>query len=337
MSTNTNKKLITTLVVIVVFIAIFILLGPFYILHEGQQSVITRFGKIVDTEQAAGLKFKMPVIDNVVIYPKKILSWDGAAQRIPTKENQFIWVDTTARWKIADPALYYETVNTVNNGIFRLNDVLDSSIRTIISENYLNEAVRNSNEINEITIIEEQVQNVDSSVESKDAETLRNLTATQAKQEVIEIGRDGLSNMMFTQAKQFTEGFGIELIDIVIRQIRYSDDLTESVYQRMIKERNQIAEAYRSYGRGQLAQWQGKTENEQKQILSEAYAESEKIKGVADATAAEVYSMAYEADTEFFELWRTLESYRKTIPNLDKILSTDMQYFNILYGKDNQE
>ncbi|MGH0052536.1 MAG: protease modulator HflC [Sphaerochaetaceae bacterium] len=334
MSANTNKKLITTLVIIAVFIIIFILLGPFYILPEGQQSVITRFGKIVNTEQNAGLKFKMPVIDNVVIYPKKILSWDGAAQRIPTKENQFIWVDTTARWRIADPAKYYETVNTVNNGIFRLNDVLDSTIRTIISENYLNEAVRNSNQINEITVIEEQT--VDSSVESEDAETLRNLTATQAKQEIITIGRDGLSNMMFTQAKQFTEAFGIELIDIVIRQIRYSDDLTESVYQRMIKERNQIAEAYRSYGRGQLAQWQGRTENEQKQILSGAYAESEKIKGVADATAAEIYAESYEADPEFFELWRTLESYRKTVPNLDKILSTDMQYFDILYGKDDQ-
>ncbi len=334
MSQNTNKKLITTLVVIVVFIAIFILLGPFYILPEGQQSVITRFGKIVNYEQNAGLKFKMPLIDNVVIYPKKILSWDGEAQRIPTKENQFIWVDTTARWRIDDPAKFYETVNTVNNGIFRLNDILDSSIRTIISENYLNEAVRNSNQINDITVVEDPVQNVGN---SEDEETLRNLTATQAKQEVINIGRDGLSNMMFDQAKQFTEAFGIELIDIIIRQIRYSDDLTESVYQRMIKERNQIAEAYRSYGRGQLAQWQGKTENEQKQIISQAYAESEKIKGVADATAAKTYSDAYEADPDFFKLWRTLESYRKTIPGLNKILSTDMEYFNLLYGENGQQ
>ncbi len=330
MKANANKKLITTLVILVVFLVIFVLLGPFYILYEGQQAVITRFGKIVDTEQNSGLKFKMPLIDNVVVYPKKILSWDGAAQRIPTKENQFIWVDTTARWKISNPALYYETVNTVNNGIFRLNDVLDSSIRTIISENYLNEAVRNSNQINDIKV-EEQVQTLES---NEDAETLRNLTATQSRQETITIGRDGLSNMMFDQAEQFTSGFGIELIDIVIRQIRYSDDLTESVYQRMIKERNQIAEAYRSYGRGQLALWQGKTESEQKQILSTAYAESEKIKGVADASAAETYAKAYEADPEFFELWRTLESYRKTIPNLNKILSTDMQYFDLLYGNE---
>lgn len=327
---KTNKKLITTLVIIAIFLIVFVLLGPFYILYEGQQSVVTRFGKIVNTEQDAGLKFKMPLVDNVVIYPNKIISWDGAAQRIPTKENQFIWVDTTARWRIADSAKYYETVNTVNNGLSRLNDVLDSSIRTIISENFLNESVRNSNKINNIKV-EEQVQNLDN---VEDAETLRNLTATQARQETITIGRDGLSQLMFDQAKQFTDAFGIELIDIVVRQIRYSDDLTESVYQRMIKERNQIAEAYRSYGRGQLAQWQGKTENEEKVILSEAYAKSETIKGIADAKAATIYANSYEADPDFFDLWRTLESYRKTIPTLDKVLSTDMQYFNRLYGEE---
>ncbi len=324
-----NKKLLTTAVIIIVVLVILIILGPFYILVEGNQSVVTRFGKIINIEQTSGLKLKMPLIDNVVYYPKKVLSWDGAAQRIPTKENQFIWVDTTARWRISDPAKYYETVNSIDNGLLRLNDVLDSSVRTIISENYLNEAVRSSNQINDITV-EEDVQSLDS---AEDAEQLRNLTATQTKQEAIRIGREGLSARMNLQAMQFTEAFGIELIDIIIRQIRYSDDLTESVYQRMIKERNQIAEAYRSYGRGQLAQWQGKTESEQRVILSTAYAESETIKGVADAEAATIYNLAYEADPEFFDLWRTLESYRKTIPSLDKVLSTDMEYFNQLYGK----
>ncbi|HOE89800.1 MAG: Modulator of FtsH protease HflC [Spirochaetes bacterium ADurb.Bin315] len=329
MMNRSQKRVLTTVVVVIVLLVIFIILGPFYILVEGQQAVVTRFGKIIDVQDQSGLKLKMPLIDNVVYYPKKVLSWDGAAQRIPTKENQFIWVDTTARWLISDPARYYETVNTIDNGIARLNDILDSSVRTIISENYLNEAVRTTNQINEITV-EEDVQSLDS---AEDAEQLRNLTATQTKQENIRIGREQLSAKMNIQAEQFTDGFGIKLIDIIIRQIRYSDDLTESVYQRMIKERNQIAEAYRSYGRGQLAQWQGKTESEQRVILSTAYAESEAIKGVADAEAAAIYSDAYEADPEFFNLWRTLESYRKTIPDLDKVLSTDMEYFDQLYGK----
>src|SRR5690554_783204 len=119
-----NKKLLTTAVIIIVVVAIFVILGPFYILTEGNQAVVTRFGKIIDVQDKSGLKLKMPLIDNVVYYPKKVLSWDGAAQRIPTKENQFIWVDTTARWRISDPAKYYETVNTIDNGLLRLNDIL---------------------------------------------------------------------------------------------------------------------------------------------------------------------------------------------------------------------
>ena len=322
------KKFVTTLVVILALLIVFILLGPFYTINEGEQSVVTRFGKIIETEDTAGLKFKVPFIDNVLVYPKKVLSWDGEAQRIPTKENQFIWVDTTARWKIKDSAKYYETVNTLGNGISRLNDILDSTVRTIISENSLNEAVRNTNQINNIEI-EENVQTLDN---LQDAENLRNLTKTNTLQESINIGREGLSSKMYEQANSFTDAYGIELIDIVIRQIRYSDDLTQSVYQRMIKERNQIAEAYRSYGQGQLAQWRGKTESEQKNIISSAYAKSEEIKGVADAEAAEIYAKAYEADPYFFKLWRTLESYKKTIPNVNKVLTTDMEYFGLLYG-----
>ena len=322
------KKLVTVLVVLVVLVVIFILIGPFFILQEGELAVVTRFGKIVSTHQDAGLKIKVPLVDNVVKYPKKIMSWDGDAQRIPTKENQFIWVDTTARWRIVTPNLFYQSVNTLSTAILRLNDIIDSTVRTVVSENYLNEAVRNTNKINNMRV-DEQVQSVES---MEDAEQLRNLTRTDVQQEAIRIGREGLSQKMLEIANQFTKEFGIEIIDIVIRQIRYSDDLTQSVYQRMIKERNQIAEAYRSYGEGQLARWVGKRENDKKNILSQAYSKSEQIKGIADAQATQIYAEAYGADPAFFTLWRNLESYKKTIPSINKILSTHMEYFDVLYG-----
>lgn len=320
------KKLITLGVVLVALIVIFVILGPFYILTEGEQCIVTRFGKIVDTQTEAGLKFKMPVTDNVVKYPKKLLSWDGDAQRIPTKENQFIWVDATARWYISDVKKFYETVSTIESGKGRLNDVIDSTIRTVISENYLSEAVRSSNRINDIKF-EEDVSSVDS---VEDAETLRSLTRTNTTQEKITIGRNGLSNRILEIASGFTKAYGITLEDIIIRQIRYSDDLTESVYTRMIKERNQIAEAYRSYGRGQLAQWQGKTENDRKNIISQAYRESEKIKGEADAEASRIYAEAYRKDPEFFAYWRSLESYKEKLNKIDWIMSTDIKYFDHL-------
>ena len=186
------KKLITALVVIAVLVVVFLLLGPFYILPEGEQAVVTRFGKIVDVQTSAGLKFKMPVVDNVVKYSSKLLSWDGDAQRIPTNENQFIWVDATARWYISDPALFYETVGSIESGLGRLNDIIDSTIRTVISENDLNEAVRSTNRINQINVVE-GFQDVDS---EEDAETLKNLTSTVTSQQTIETGREGLSNMI---------------------------------------------------------------------------------------------------------------------------------------------
>lgn len=321
------KKLVTVLVIIALLLTVFLLLGPFYIVPEGEQTVVTRFGRIIGSETEAGLKLRMPLIDSVTRYPSTLLSWDGDAQRIPTKENQFIWVDATARWRIVDPALFYMTVQTVEGGRARLNDVLDSTIRTVISENYLNEAVRSTNRINSLEYSEE----INNEVENEeDAETLRSLTNTRAQQEEIIIGRDGLSDMMLRDAAPLTLNYGIELEDVIIRQIRYSDDLTGSVYSRMIKERSQIAEAYRSYGRGQLLSWQGRAENDKRTILSEAYAESERIKGEADAEAARIYSEAYSADPEFFRLWTTLESYRKTLPSIQKLLTTDSAYFSYL-------
>ncbi|MBP5162664.1 MAG: protease modulator HflC [Spirochaetales bacterium] len=321
------KKALITLGIIVALVIILFILGPLYILSEGEQSVVTRFGAIVKVETTPGLKFKMPFVDTVVRYSSKVLSWDGDAQRIPTKENQFIYVDPTSRWVITDPKRFYETVKTVENAQLRLDDILDSTVRTVISENYLNEAVRNSNRINQMTVVEE-VSSID---DLEAAERLRSLTVSNTQQESIKVGRQGLSDRMLELAGSYTKEYGITLIDVVIRQIKYSDDLTESVYQRMIKERNQIAEAYRSYGRGQLAEWEGKTTSEQKAILSGAYAQAEQIKGIADAEATKIYAEAYELDPKFFELWRTLESYKQTVPGMDKILSTDITYFDLLY------
>ena len=323
-----SKALWTVLVVALVLVVVVVVLGPFYIIIEGEQAVVTRFGRIVDIKQDSGLKLKMPVVDQVIKYPKMLLSWDGDAQRIPTKENQFIWVDATARWRIENPQLFYETVNTIEGGLARLNDVLDSTIRTVISENYLNEAVRSTNKINSLSI-EEELQEVEN---KEDAETLRSLTNIQVQQESIKIGREGISNIILDAAQKLTPAYGIELEDIIIRQIRYSDDLTQSVYTRMIKERSQIAEAYRSYGRGQLYSWQGKTENEKKSILSDAYRKAEIIKGQADAEATEIYAEAYSKNEDFFRLWTRLESYKKVIPSVNKIFSTDMDYFVGLYG-----
>ena len=323
------KKLITVLVVVAIVLILFFVLGPFYVLEEGQQAVVTRFGAVVSSTTEAGLKFKMPLVDNVVKYSKRMLAWDGDAQRIPTQEKMFIWVDTTARWKIVDPLKFYESVTTMEQAFGRLDEVIDSSVRTVISGNLLREAVRNTDIINEIDRTDqvEQVQ-----TEAGDIEDIASFTSTAEIYQEIVKGREALSKSMFEKASAITPQYGINLEDIIIRQIRYSEDLTQSVYDRMIKQRNQIAEAYRSYGEGKKAEWVGRMSNEKQAVLSKAYETAEEIKGEADAEATNIYALSYEADEEFFKFWRSIESYRKILPNFSKTLTTDMDYFQYLYS-----
>lgn len=323
------RKLVIVLVVLAVIAILFVAAGPFYVLQEGEQAVVTRFGAIVDTNVEAGLKFKMPVVDTVVKYPEKILSWDGDPQRIPTAENQFIWVDATARWQITDPALFYASVTTITNAFARLDDVIDSSVRTIVAENLLREAVRNSNYIN---IIPESEETVIRDPEGNVIEIEVAVGEEQKFYENIEKGRQKLSEEMYDLASEVAPQYGIDLVDIIIRQIRYSDDLTASVYNRMITERNKVAQRYRSIGEGQKVEWLGKLDNEKRSILSRAYETSEEIRGRADAEATRIYAEAARVDAEFYEFWRSIESYRKTLPQFRKTLSTDMDYFQYLHS-----
>lgn len=321
------KKLITVLAVVVVLVALVVFTGPLYIVPEGSQAVVVRFGQLTKVETEAGLKLKTPFVDNIVTYPKKILMWDGEAQRIPTKENQFIWVDATARWRISDPRKFYESVSSMDSAFGRLDDVIDSAVRTVISSSYLREAVRNSNDIMKSTSRE-----TFETGDAEDSDSLRQLTQTDSTYESIDKGRRRLSQEMLEMARQLTPEYGIEIIDVIPRQIRYSDELTESVYSRMIKERSQIAQAFRSHGEGKKSEWLGKLENEKRSVLSKAYEEAEIIKGQADAQATKIYAEAYGRDRAFFDFWRSIESYKTTMPKFTKTLSTGMDYFDYLYS-----
>ena len=330
-----NSK--STLIIIVVLVVLFMLLKPYFIVTEGKQAVVTRFGKIVNTVSDAGFHFKTPMIDNVVLFPKKIQSWDGDAERFPTQENQFIWVDATARWQITDLKLFYESVGSIPQAHSRLDDVIDSAVRKIISRNLLREAIRNSNVINEITrgnVFSNQQTGADVSEASEDQKDIGVIsTFTETKYESISKGRKELSDDMLSEARTTTPKYGIELIDIVIRQIKYSDDLTKSVHNRMIKERNQVAQAFRSDGEGKKANWLGKMEKELRSIKSEAERKAKEIKAKADAEALDIRNRAYERDAEFAEFYMALTQYQELLPKMEKILTTDFEYFKYLYNK----
>ena len=189
----------------------------------------------------------------------------------------------------------------------------------------LSEIVRSSNIINERTAIQAD----DKDEETKEIESLVNVNNVN---ESVSKGRNELCRQMTAEANKLVPEYGIELIDIVPRQIKYSDELTESVYNRMIKERNQVAQAYRSLGEGKKAEWMGKLENEKRTIQSEAYRKSEEIKGEADAKAARIYAEAYNKDPEFYNFWKSMESYKSTLKDSNATYSTNMDYFKYLYS-----
>jgi len=324
------KRTIIILVIIGVVLLVVSLLGPYYILTEGEQAVVVQFGKIVRVDTTAGVKYKVPFVENVVKFSKKVQSWDGDAQRIPTSENQFIWVDTTARWRISDPKKFYESVGSMTQAQGRMDDVIDSEVRKIISKNPLREAVRDSNVISTIKR-NTSLASVAGSSETGALSTISALSENQFDNVVD--GRRALSIQMRDEARTIMPQFGMELIDVVIRQIKYSDDLTQSVYDRMIKERNQIAQAFRSDGEGEKANLLGQTNNKLKQIQSEAERQAKEIKAKADAEALAIRNKAYSQDPEFADYWMALQEYQTILPKFNKTLTTDSDFYKYLYNK----
>jgi membrane protease subunit HflC len=322
------KKLIMVAVVIAVVLIGVLVAGPIYIVDEGEQAVIVQMGKLVDVVTDAGLHLKMPFIDDVVRYPKRLMAWNGEQKSMPTREKQYIWVDITARWRISDPQKFYESISTVGAAYSKLAEIIDSEVRTVVAENYLRETVRNSNIIMERSGVED-ILGIDAEAEPL---VISDSIQPGTDYEPIQRGRRQLAEEILARSRRMVGEYGIELIDVVTRQIRYSDELTQSVYARMIKERNQIAQAFRSEGEGKKALWQGRMDNERRSILSAAYEKAEGIRGAADAEASRIYADAYNQDRNFFDFWRAVESYRTTLPKLGKTLTTDMDYFKYLYS-----
>ena len=322
-----NKTLKTIVIVAVIVIGLFIA-GPFYVVNEGEQAVVIQLGRLVRVVTDAGLRVKIPFIEEVVRYPKRIMAWDGEAQSMPTRERQFIWVDVTARWRISDPQKFYESIQTIDAAYSKLAEIIDSEVRTVVAENYLRESVRNSNILLDRNTSSASLEELGDGI---DPETIISSIQSEAEYEPIYRGRRQLAEEVLARSRRMVPEYGIELIDIVTRQIRYSNELTQSVYARMIKERNQIAQYIRSQGEGGKASWLGRMENEKRSILSAAYEQAETIRGTADAEAARIYADAYNRDRGFFDFWRAVESYRTTMPKFNKTLSTDMEYFRYLY------
>lgn len=307
-------KKLSILIVILVVLGLVVISSSVYVVDETQQVVITQFGKpIGEPIRTAGLRFKRPFVQKVNYFEKRILQWDGSPNEIPTRDKRYIWVDTTARWRITDPLKFFESVGNETGAHGRLDDIIDSATRDFITNHVLIEALRNTNRLLERG---EQAEEVLGAEEALDR---------------IAVGREALTRGILKQAQQLVPQFGIELIDVRIKRINYVEDVRRKVYDRMISERNRAAEKYRSEGQGKKAEIEGEMEKELDRIESEAYREAQEIQGDADAAAIKIYAQAYSKDPEFYSFLKTLETYKKTIDERTTIiLSTDSDYFGYL-------
>jgi modulator of FtsH protease HflC len=302
--------------VIVLMAAAVVLYESAFVVSETEQVVITQFGKIVrDPIVDPGLKFKVPFIEKASFFPKNIQEWDGEPGQIPTLDKTFIWVDAFARWKIVDPVKFFQTVNNRFNAVSRLNDIIDPAVRNFITSHKLIEAVRKSNR--ELDTAE---------VGLEDQEKKPHLY-------VITLGREKITQGVLEQAQPKVSQFGIELVDVKIKGINYVEEVRKSVYDRMIAERKQIAEKFRSEGKGEAQKVLGQKERDLQQITSEAYRISQEVKGKADAEAAKIYAEAYGIDPDFYSFTQTLEIYNDSLnKDASLLLSTDSEFLKYFKG-----
>lgn len=300
-----------------------ILFASVYTLGQTEKAIITQFGKPIGGPVTdAGLHFKMPFIQQVNRFDKRYLGWDGPMVEMSTKDKTYVQVGTFARWRITDPMRYYLRLRDERSAQSRLEDILGSETRTAIARHELIEAVRTDKNRQPL-----QDQSLTASLLGQ---------GTLGQLRPIQVGRAKIEQGIFEAAAPKLAEFGIELLDVRFKRINYNQQVLERIYQRMISERLQIAQRFRSEGEGEAARITGNKERDINEIASTAYKKVQQIHGEADAKAAEIYAQAYTQKpeaAEFFKFVKSMETYRKVL-NQDAtiVISTDSDLFGLLKG-----
>lgn len=294
------------------------LYGSFFVVDQTQQAVVTQFGNpvraiinpIVDDEKkekklkesyekqgitfskGPGLKFKLPFIQKVERFDRRIMFWAGYPEEITTKDKKYIWVDSMSPFYIEDPVEFLRKVRTLTAAHGRLDDMVEPTIREGVTSNSLAEIVRNSDR--KLEFSEEELQG-----------------SSKSETEKVQKGRERIVAEMYAKAAKDCEQYGLRIVDVQLTGLNYVSSVKESIEANMKAERQRIAEKYKSEGRGNQKDIEGQKELDLKDINSTAYRTAQGIRGVADASAIRIYAGAYEKDPEFFQFLRSLEVYRR--------------------------
>lgn len=307
------KQIAQFLLTGLILLGIVVIYDGFFILEEGTQAVITQFGAPVGTPKTvAGLHLKVPFVQHVNLFDKKIQIWDGDPNQIPTGDKTYVYLDVTARWRITDALKYMQAVKTEARAQSMLDDIIDGTVRDMVNKNDLIEIIRSSDWT---------------------AETMTAIDKDPGS--APKRGRDVITNYIIETAAKATPQYGIELIDVMFKRVNYIESVRIKVYDRMISERKRIAAEKRSTGEGKKAVILGTVDRELKVITSTAQRDSIGIRGKADAEATRIFGKAYSQDPEFYAFTKTLESYQEIIGDKTSlVLSSNSDIFQYLKSID---
>lgn len=309
------KKFQGLSLIVILSVLVLVAMDGFYIVKETDQVIITQFGDPVGGAiTQPGMKFKIPIIQRAHFFEKRYLAWDGDPNQVPTKDKKFIFVDTYARWQITDPLQFFQRLRDENGAQSRLDDILDGETRNAIASQDLVEVIRSTNR-----------------------EPMEDATVTEVIEDSLErikAGRDTIQEEIQDMANQRSSDLGIAILDFRFKRINYVEEVRKTVYDRMISERNRIADKFRSEGQGEAARINGQKERELKAIQSEAFRKAEEIMGRADAEAANIYANIYDQSTASRELYsfiRSMEAYKTAFDEQTSvILSTNSDFYKYL-------
>ncbi|MGZ5380447.1 MAG: protease modulator HflC [Thermoanaerobaculia bacterium] len=300
-------------IVVAAVVALALLLSSIYTLSETEQAILTQFGRPVGgVVKDPGLHLKVPLVQEVHRFDKRWLEYDGDPNEIPTKDKKYIWVDTYARWRIADPLRFFQAVRDERGGQSRLDDIVDGETRNAIASFDLIEVVRSTNRTFQVT------------------EDLEGIGAAEAMAKV-SAGRGGIAKTILDKAAKITPEFGIELVDVRFKRINYVESVQAKVFERMISERKRIAERSRSEGQGRAAEIRGQKERDVLGASSAGYKSAQEVKGIADAKATSIYARAYGRDPDLYRFVKSMETLSGSLDEKTwLILSTNSELLKFL-------
>jgi membrane protease subunit HflC len=283
------------ILIVVGVIALITASSALYTVAETEQVVITQFGEpIGGAVTGAGLHVKVPFTQEANVFEKRWLEWNGTANQVPTRDKKYIGVETYARWRIADPLLFFQRLRDEMRAQSRLDDIIDGETRNVIAAHNLIEVVRTTNRAFE-----------------KEEDVHDKLEEEAVLQ--MELGRDRITRLILERVSKVVPDYGIELVDVQIQRVNYIESVQAKVFDRMISERKRIADRHRSEGQGKSAEIRGRKERELKVIESEAYRKTQEIMGKGDAEATTIYAAAYNRNRELYKFLKTMDTYKGTV------------------------